>query len=416
MNDAKIDLRPISEEIIGVEYKGLPLSAIGKTVREFLNTKPNLFGSDFQFPIMVLKDEALKHNIRRMADFCKEHKVDLVPHVKTPMSPQIAKMQLDAGAWGITVANFNQANIFLKFGFNRIIIGNEVLEPTAIKKIAELNYSNQAEIFFYIDSISALKFVMQAINDLPNAKINLLLEIGFPNSRAGIRNLKDIDELLARIKDEPKIVVHGVSGFEGAVPDGDREKGEAEVRKFLKLIVEAAKVVAPITPNKVIISAGGSSYFDYVVDEFSKFEGDCHIILRSGGYVSHDHVHYENLYPFMKAETENRFMPALEIWSRVLSLPEPGFGILNFGKRDAGNDLDNPIPIKTYTGKIERMQAEIEKLNDQHAFLRFKEGNLEVAQLIGCGISHPCTNFDKWRLIPLVDSNYDVVDLIHTYF
>jgi D-serine dehydratase len=410
------DLASISNTLIDAKFKGFPLNAHGLTIAEFLSKKPNLFTSDFQFPIMALRKSALDHNVLRMANYCKSHNVDLAPHVKTPMSPQIAKQQLDAGAWGITVANFNQANIFLDYGFKRIIIGNEVLEPSTIRKIATLNYSGFAQIIFYIDSISALNIVKESIRNQTDSKINIFIEIGAFDGRAGIRDLGLLPELLAAIKSEERIEVLGVSGFEGAVPGGDRDAGVDEIRKFLQRIVKAAEIVAPHVPGKVIISGGGSSYFDYVTEEFLKYNGDAQIILRSGGYVSHDHIHYEDLYPFMHESRENRFEPALEIWSRVLSIPEPTLGILNFGKRDAGNDLDNPLPIKKYSEGIVGFQARIEKLNDQHAFMRISQNSAKIGQIIGCGISHPCTNFDKWRLIPVVTDDYDVVDCIQTFF
>ncbi len=365
---------------------------------------------------MVLRESALSHNIDRMAKYCATLGVSLAPHVKTPMSPQIAKRQMDAGAWAITVASFAQANIFLDAGFKKIIIGNEVLEPTSIREIAKRNYEDSAEIIFYIDSLAGLKIVQNSISDLSNAKLNIFMEIGAIGGRAGIRDLTQLGALMAEISKDSKIVVRGVSGFEGAVPGGDRGAGIEKLRVFLRHIVAAARIVAPYVRGEIIISAGGSSFFDYVVEEFAKFQGDSHIILRSGGYVSHDHIHYEELYPFMGSSESDRFLPALELWSRVLSIPEPTLAILNYGKRDAGNDLDSPLPIKKFGSKIEPLTAQVEKLNDQHTFVLIEPGSLEIGQIVGCGISHPCTNFDKWRLIPVVDDNYDVIDCIQTHF
>jgi len=144
------------KQIIEISNKGFPLNSYSKTIEQFLSTKPNIFSSGFQFPIMVLKDKALKHNIDRMARFCKSVGAELAPHVKTTMSPQIAQMQVDAGAFALTIANFWQAEIFRSFGFKKLIIANEVLDPTAIAAIADLNSKKAAEIIFYVDSIAGL--------------------------------------------------------------------------------------------------------------------------------------------------------------------------------------------------------------------------------------------------------------------
>ncbi|MSV38742.1 MAG: alanine racemase, partial [Actinobacteria bacterium] len=148
-------------------------------------------------------------------------------------------------------------------------------------------------------------------------------------------------------------------------------------------------------------------------EELNKFSKPKILLLRSGGYVTHDHIYYEEIYPFKN--TGKPLLPAIELWSQVLSSPESGFGVLNLGKRDVGCDIHNPIPFAKYTGKVEKFVGAIEKLNDQHGFMRSSD-NFAVSELIGLGISHPCTTFDKWKLIPLVNDQYDVVDLIHTFF
>ena len=396
----------------------MPISAQGSSIADFLSTKPNLFTSGFQFPVMILSDSALEHNIKRMASYCKSLGFELAPHVKTPMSPQIAKRQIAAGAWGLTIANFNQARIMFEYGFKKLIIGNEVMEPTSIAEIAKINGSGAGHIIFYIDSLAGLKIAQDSIANVANAKLNVFMEIGAVGGRAGIRDLDLLKTILGEIAKDDRIYVRGVSGFEGAVPGGDRAgDGIEKLRIFLRHIVAAAEITAPfIREDKIIISAGGSSFFDYVAEEFAKYQGDAHRILRSGGYVSHDHVHYEDLYPFMGLPDSERFYPALELWARVLSIPEPDLAILNFGKRDAGNDLDNPLPILKLGNKPEAFKGEIEKLNDQHAFMKISPGTTAVGEIIGCGISHPCTNFDKWQLLPLVNDNYDVIDLVHTHF
>ena len=396
----------------------MPIAAQGLSIADFLSTKPNLFTSDFQFPIMILRDSALENNIKRMASYCKSLGFELAPHVKTSMSPQISQRQLDAGAWALTVANFSQASMMYASGFNRLIIGNEVVEPTSIAEIAKINGSGAGQIIFYIDSLAGLKIAQDSITNVADAKLNVFMEIGAVGARTGIRDLELLKIILAEIAKDERIYVRGVSGFEGVVPGGNRDSdGIEKLRIFLRHIVAAAKITAPfIREDKIIISGGGSSFFDYVAEEFAKYEGDAQFILRSGGYVSHDHIGYENMYPFMGAPDSERFYPALELWARVLSVPEADLAMLNYGKRDAGNDLHNTLPILKLGKKPEAFKGEIEKLNDQHAFMKISPGTVAVGDIIGCGISHPCTNFDKWRLLPLVNDNYDVIDLVHTHF
>jgi D-serine deaminase-like pyridoxal phosphate-dependent protein len=401
------------KQTIEISNKGFPLNSYGKTVDQFLSSKPNIFTSGFQFPIMVLKDKALKHNIDRMARFCKSVGAELAPHVKTTMSPQIAQMQVDAGAFALTIANFWQAEIFRNFGFKKLIIANEVLDPSAIAAISELNGKQAAEIIFYVDSLAGLEIVKNHTSK--DGIQNLFIEIGTDNGRGGVRDLDLVTTIAKNISEDPRLKLRGVTGFEGAVPNAARTSaGEDSVTKFCQKIVAAANNAFPYkSESEFIISAGGSAYFEIVASELNKFDKPKILLLRSGGYVTHDSRYYEEIYPFR--DSDDLLIPAIEVWAQVISAPEKDFGVLNLGKRDIGCDLHNPIPVARYSDKLSKFSGEIEKLNDQHGFMRSKE-EFAVSELIGLGISHPCTTFDKWRLIPLVNDNYDVVDCIHTFF
>jgi D-serine deaminase-like pyridoxal phosphate-dependent protein len=393
--------------------KNFPLKSHGKSFDKFVKTKPNLFNSEFQFPMMVLKESALINNIDVMAKYCKSVGAELAPHVKTTMSPQIAQMQIDAGAWALTIANFWQSEIFRKHGFKRLIIANEILDRVSIAKIAKLNRKKKAEIIFYVDSLAGLAIVKDATPS--NGQINLFIEIGTDNGRGGVRDLALVKSIAQEIKKDSRLNLRGVTGFEGAVPNAARSKeGESAVHDFCQKIVAAGEVAYEFkSEHEFIVSAGGSAYFEIVAQELNKFSKPKMLLLRSGGYVSHDHIYYDEIYP--AKNLGKPLLPAIEVWSQVLSTPEPGFGVLNLGKRDIGCDLHNPLPIAKYHGKVEKFTGKIEKLNDQHGFMRSSD-QFAVADLIGLGISHPCTTFDKWQLIPLVNDDYDVVDCIHTFF
>ena len=402
-----------SSKVIESSFKGFPIDSYGKTLEAFLATKPNLFTSNFQFPIMVINERSLKNNIDRMASYCKSVGAELAPHVKTTMSPQIAQMQTDAGATALTIANFWQASIFISFGFKRLIIANEVLDPSAITEISRLNKGKEVQIIFYVDSLAGLEIVKQHTPD--GGEQNLFIEIGTDEGRGGVRDLDEVATIAKAIAADSRLKLRGVTGFEGAVPDAARsKKGEKKISKFCQKIVAAADRAYPYKSDAVfIISAGGSAYFEIVADELNKFAKEKILLLRSGGYVTHDSKYYEEIYPFR--DSQQTFKAAIEVWAQIISSPEPNFGVLNLGKRDIGNDLHNPIPFAKYASGLTTFSGQIEKLNDQHGYLRSKQ-EFAVSQLIGLGISHPCTTFDKWRLIPLVNDNYDVVDCLYTFF
>ena len=150
-------------------------------------------------------------------------------------------------------------------------------------------------------------------------------------------------------------------------------------------------------------------------------------LLRSGCYVTHDQGHYRRLVHAVNhrlgCDDAHGLRAALEVWAVVQSLPEPGLAILALGKRDISYDLGLPIPIATCARSSRDVRPAppgwaTDKLNDQHAYLRIAadDRTLHVGDRVALGISHPCTTFDKWRWMPVVDDGYDVVDAIVTWF
>jgi D-serine deaminase-like pyridoxal phosphate-dependent protein len=144
-------------------------------------------------------------------------------------------------------------------------------------------------------------------------------------------------------------------------------------------------------------------------------------VLRSGCYVTHDAAHYERLSPFAALDPSRRFRSAIEVWGNVLSRPEPELVIVGVGRRDVPFDQGMPTPLRAPRSSTRELELEgrivVERLNDQHAFCRI-DPRLPLApgDRVAFGVSHPCTAFDKWRVIPVLDDDDRVVDAVATYF
>jgi D-serine deaminase-like pyridoxal phosphate-dependent protein len=175
-----------------------------------------------------------------------------------------------------------------------------------------------------------------------------------------------------------------------------------------------------------VLSAGGSTYFDVVADVLAPETATSTVLLRSGAYQLHDSGFYATVSPFGSSGTGPRLRPALTLWSRVLSRPEPDLAILDAGRRDAPFDEGLPVPERIRDRRDSDgvlAGARVTALNDQHAFLRLdpaRSADLAVGEVVRLGISHPCTALDKWRLLPVLDSadapEPRVIDLIETVF
>jgi D-serine deaminase-like pyridoxal phosphate-dependent protein len=127
--------------------------------------------------------------------------------------------------------------------------------------------------------------------------------------------------------------------------------------------------------------------------------------------VTHDDGYYREKTPFRRVPEEGSLHPAMEMWAQVISTPEPGLALAGMGKRDAPIDEGLPTVLAPADGLT------VTKLNDHHTYLRVAPGvRVTPGDLLRFGLSHPCTSFDKWRTIPVVDDDHRVVDVLHTYF
>jgi len=384
----------------------------------------NLFDSSVAFPAAVLAESALDHNAATMRDFCARHGVSLAPHGKTTMAPALFRRQLEHGAWGITAATVWQAATMRAAGVERVLIANEVVVPAELRWLADA-VADGFEVYCYVDSVPGLGLMTAAMAAAgATAPLPVLLEVGFPGGRTGVRGRDAALDLAAAVAAAPGVALTGVAGFEGVITDsGGRSAGEL-VDEFLDDVVAVARHLAgngwfEPTPD-VIVSAGGSAFFDRVVERFGGLDlgMPSRVVVRSGCYLTHDDGAYSASSPL---GGDCSFTPAIEVWGAVLSRPEPTRALVGLGKRDASHDGLLPVAKKVYRrggrGVEDLAPVRVSALNDQHAYLDLEAADpLAVGDLVGFGISHPCTTFDKWRTMLLVDDDYNVTGTVDTQF
>ena len=426
-----LKLDAVLDEQIDWRYKSFPAGA-PTTIREVRSRGWNVLGNDFLPPVMVLKDSALRHNSRLVAAYCKRHGFLLAPHGKTTMAPQLLKLQLDDGAWAVTAATMSQVRVWRAMGVERVILANQLVEPAAIRWLAsELKADPTFDFYCLIDSVAGVQMLDSALGDTRLARrLQVLLEAGPEGGRSGCRTREQAFEVARAVAGSHGLALAGVEAFEGVIGAPSRSGTIHAVDTFLHdmrtLVVELDGADLFAQAAAVTVTAGGSAFPDRAVACLGgewNLSRPVRLVLRSGCYLTHDAVHYKQLSPFGGRIPEtSRLEEALEVWGAVLSTPEPGLAILGFGKRDVPHDLELPVPRLLKTPGPQppiplRAEAAIAKVMDQHAFLKVSaEANVKVGDLVGCGISHPCTAFDKWRLIPVVDDGYMVIDAVLTYF
>jgi D-serine dehydratase len=430
-------LASLDEQLLQPGIKGLPITealrqgAIG--VQGW-----NLLHADTSFPVAILKTSALRHNLDWMRRFCAHYGATLAPHGKTTMSPQLFGAQLANGAWGMTLATAAQVQVAHRFGVRRVLLANQLVARADINAVLQLMHDDpDFEFFALVDSEQGVARLSQAVAALGLQRaLPLLVELGLPGKRAGCRTTDEVMAVARAVAHAPGLQLAGIEGYEGLLVSDDRAADLQAVDNFvaqLAALVRMADAEQLFGGPEVLLSAGGSAYFDLVARGFAGVDGlslPLRPVLRSGCYLTSDHGSYQRLIGALNgresALAADPLRPALEVWSMVQSRPEPALAILTMGKRDASYDVDLPIPLLAHRPGPGAPAAlpegcSIVKMNDQHAYLQLPPGDdicrtLAVGDLVGCGISHPCTTFDKWPLLLAVDDDYTVRYAVNTFF
>jgi D-serine deaminase-like pyridoxal phosphate-dependent protein len=416
----------LGAERIDWRFKGISDALFGKTVSEALATRPNLFADGFVGPLVVLDNDAIEHNLVTMARWCESKGVALAPHGKTTMAPQLFARQLEHGSWAITTANASQLRVYRAFGVNRIMMANQLIDAPALRWLArELEEHPEFEFSCWVDSVRGVELMTSALEGA-RRKVDVIVELGAEGGRTGARDLPAAIAVADAVVASPALRLVGVGGYEGALAHDASAEAFAAVDAYLAAVRELAVTLKDRIEGQVIVTVGGSAYFDHVADGLTQpwpEDMDVLPVLRSGAYVTHDDGFYRDISPLgdnARIEGTSSFKPALRAWAQVTSKPQADLALLTIGKRDASFDEGFPEPqlIRTLDGVKPLTGCTITALNDQHAFLRIEEGvDVQVGDWVGLGLSHPCTVFDKWQLIPAVGADGEtVVDLIRTYF
>ncbi|MFW3461815.1 alanine racemase [Streptomyces microflavus] len=417
----------LAEERVDHRFKALPPDAEGLTVATLTAERRNLFTGGFTTPVLALSAESVEHNLALLEAYAERHGLAFAPHGKTSMAPQLFADQLKRGAWGITAAVPHQARVYRAYGIGRIFLANELVDAVALRWLAgEMTADPEFRFICYVDSVRGVELMEEALSAAGATRpVDVVVELGAgEGARTGARTEADCAAVADAVAAAGSLRLVGVAGYEGEVPDPDPERVREWLRRLVALTAGFDAEKRFTGAEEIVISAGGSAWFDAVADVFAEIpelSSPVLKLLRSGAYVSHDDGHYKHLTPFNRVPEEGALEPAFRLWAQVVSRPSGEQAFLNAGKRDAAYDLDLPEAQVVRSGRDGSVRPAagitVTGLSDQHTWVRTEErAELEVGDWVGMGLSHPCTSFDKWQLIPLVEADGTVSDYIRTFF
>lgn len=387
----------------------------------------NLLREDLSLPAAVLYDDRLRHNLAWMQQFIAAYGVKLAPHGKTTMAPALFHMQLKSGAWGITLATAQQTQVAHWYGVRRVLMANQLIGRENMAIISRLLEDSTFDYYCLVDSAAQID-LLGAFYSKHNQHLNVLVELGVPGGRTGVRDEEQLTTVLAALERwRSTILLSGIEIYEGVLDD------EILIRAFLERALAVTRRLAlekNFQRSPILLSGAGSAWYDVVADVFSNahWTDAVEVVLRPGCYLTHDAGMYREAQAnimrrnSIAAQMHTGLLPALQVWAYVQSIPEENKAIVTMGKRDAAFDAGLPSPSLHYrpgdvAPKPVAAHWTLTRMMDQHAYMQIApEDDLRVGDMIAFDISHPCLTFDKWRALPVLDAQYRVIDVIRTFF
>jgi D-serine dehydratase len=416
------------DPLLDASTKGIPQAAGQLRLSEIARRGWNVLRGDCPLPLAVLREDALAANSAWMMAFARRHGLLLAPHGKTTMAPALFQRQIRDGAWAITVATSQQLQVALAAGVHRIILANQPIGQAIDACFDALSRHDALELYVLADSLEGVALLAaRAGRESANAaRLRVLVEIGSPGARAGCRDIGSATAVAKAVAAAPGLQLAGIEAFEGVLADA------AAVTDLLGRVAASARAIDALGlfSSEIVLSAGGSAFFDLVAQGLAPMQLSRPLlrVLRSGCYLTHDHFGYAH--DLQRVLRERRIelpdgglRPALELWTYVQSRPDPDKALLTMGKRDVGYDTALPQPIAWFRPGAMRMPAALPagcallRLNDQHAHLSIPpSAPFAVGDMIGIGIAHPCTTFERWQVLMIIDDAMNVIDAIRTCF
>jgi len=332
--------------------------------------------ADLDTPAVLIDLDKLEQNIQRMAAFAKTQKINLRPHMKTHKIPQIAHMQLRAGAVGVTCQKLGEAEIMAAHGIDDIFITYMIVGAPKLERLAQLK--RRAKVCTAIDSEEALA-PLAAHMQQEGFPHEVMIEVNTGLNRCGVLPGEPALTLVQRLKKYPSLKLRGIFTHEGhAYNFPNLEERERVAQKAAREMLQTANLLREQGFSCKAISVGSTPSAMLIGKAAGVTE------LRPGNYVFYDRVQ-------LKLGTCNEEQMAASVLATVVSRPAPDRAII-----DAGNKTmctDNAADFNNTIGAVAgHPEWTFNYSSEEHGKITSKSGpiHLQVGDRVRLVPNHAC--------------------------
>lgn len=273
---------------------------------------------DLVTPALILDLEILRQNLAFMREHMRDKPAKLRPHIKVHKSPDIARMQIEAGAIGIGTATIWEAVVIACSGIDDVFVINEVVGREKIRAASLL--AREVPLKVAVDDAANVRALSEAAKN-SGSTIGCVIEVDTGMHRCGVESPEEALKLARLISSLPDLRLEGVTGYEGHCSlEFDKVKRERMAREAMDYFVGIAKMLTSNGLPCPIVSAAGTGTWEITASHPGVTE------IQPGSYATMD-GHHSGLEP--------RFKQATTVLTTVISR-RPDRIVTDAGKKTVG--------------------------------------------------------------------------------
>src|ERR1051326_1323230 len=326
-------------------------------------------------PSLLLDPDALQANISCLASYFTDRHCKLRPHFKSHKCTAIAKLQMQAGAVGITCAKLGEAEVLADAGIRNILIANQIVGPLKIVRLMEL--AKRAEPMVAVDCADNVRMLSQFAS---NAKVTIrvLVEVDIGLNRCGVQSGDPALQLARLVSNSPGLEFKGLQGYEGHIVDlRDENERTEKTRAAVSPLIETRRLIERSGLPVDIVTGGGTGTYT-ITGNFPGMDE-----MQAGSYACMDWWYSDIRPEFRQAQT---------ILATVISRPSPQLAIVDVGRKGIGAEMGPPRVKDMADATVSKFGSE------EHAGVSFVESNdIPVGARLQLIPSHGCTTCNLYR-------------------
>ena len=340
--------------------------------------------SELDTPALLIDQRKLMRNIAYMQEVANSSGVALRPHTKTHKCPEIAKLQVKAGAIGICVQKLGEAEVMVDAGFQDILIPNEIVQPTKINRLVELQ--EKATIKVAVDSLENAESIGKVAMSFGRT-ISVYVDVDIGMKRCGIPLGPSVAKFSKKIATIKGLRLEGLTTYEGHLYKIKNVKQRAKAAtRIIKRYVEVGNRIrkAGVEIPKICCASTLTATVTAKVPGVSE--------LHPGNYIFYDLMQVDR----GSTVFENC---AQRVLTTVISTPTSNRCVVDAGSKAFVND-QCMFPRSLHHADITPYS-----ITEEHLAFTTKKTKLRVGDKVQFVPYHACTATNMFDQLYVVDGD-----------